>query len=190
MNLTEPQCGTDLGMIRTKAVPQPDGTYKISGQKIWISSGEHDFTDNIIHMVLARIEGAPAGTKGISLFVCPKFLVNDDGTLGERNKMVCAGLEHKMGIHGNATAVMVYDEAKAWLVGTENQGLRAMFVMMNEARLGTLGLQGLSIATAAYQAARRVRQGSPSQGRTRSPGRRIPTVRPIRSSCIRTCGGC
>ena len=152
MNLTEPQCGTDLGMIRTKAVPQPDGTYKISGQKIWISSGEHDFTDNIIHLVLARIEGAPQGTKGISLFVCPKFLVNDDGTLGERNKMVCAGLEHKMGIHGNATAVMVYDEAKAWLVGTENQGLRAMFVMMNEARLGT-GLQGLSIATAAYQAA-------------------------------------
>ncbi|HEY3813432.1 MAG TPA: acyl-CoA dehydrogenase C-terminal domain-containing protein [Caulobacteraceae bacterium] len=152
MNLTEPQCGTDLGMIRTKAVPQADGTYKISGQKIWISSGEHDFTDNIIHLVLARIEGAPAGTKGISLFVCPKFLIKDDGTLGERNKMVCAGLEHKMGIHGNATAVMVYDEAKAWLVGTENQGLRAMFVMMNEARLGT-GLQGLSIATAAYQAA-------------------------------------
>ncbi|HWE47503.1 MAG TPA: acyl-CoA dehydrogenase C-terminal domain-containing protein [Caulobacteraceae bacterium] len=152
MNLTEPQCGTDLGMIRTKAVPQADGTYKISGQKIWISSGEHDFTDNIIHMVLARIEGAPQGTKGISLFVCPKFLVKDDGTLGERNKMVCAGLEHKMGIHGNATAVMVYDEATGWLVGNENQGLRAMFVMMNEARLGT-GLQGLSIATAAYQAA-------------------------------------
>ena len=152
MNLTEPQCGTDLGLIRTKAVPQADGTYKISGQKIWISSGEHDFTDNIIHLVLARIEGAPQGTKGISLFVCPKFIVKDDGSLGERNKMVCAGLEHKMGIHGNATAVMVYDEATAWLVGHENQGLRAMFVMMNEARLGT-GLQGLSIATAAYQAA-------------------------------------
>ncbi len=152
MNLTEPQCGTDLGMIRTKAVPQADGTYKISGQKIWISSGEHDFTDNIIHLVLARIEGAPQGVKGISLFIAPKFLVNDDGSLGERNKLVCAGLEHKMGIHGNATAVMVYDEAKAWLVGKENEGLRAMFVMMNEARLGT-GLQGLSIATAAYQAA-------------------------------------
>ena len=152
MNLTEPQCGTDLGLIRTKAVPQADGTYKISGQKIWISSGEHDFADNIIHLVLARIEGAPAGTKGLSLFICPKFLVGDDGSLGARNTVVCAGLEHKMGIHGNATAVMVYDEAKAWLVGTENQGLRAMFVMMNEARLGT-GLQGLSIATAAYQAA-------------------------------------
>jgi alkylation response protein AidB-like acyl-CoA dehydrogenase len=152
MNLTEPQCGTDLGLIRTKAVKQADGTYRISGQKIWISSGEHDFTDNIIHLVLARIEGAPEGVKGISLFVAPKFLVNDDGSLGERNKLQCAGLEHKMGIHGNATAVMVYDEAKAWLVGKENEGLRAMFVMMNEARLGT-GLQGLSIATAAYQAA-------------------------------------
>jgi alkylation response protein AidB-like acyl-CoA dehydrogenase len=152
MNLTEPQCGTDLGMIRTKAVSQPDGTYKISGQKIWISSGEHDFTDNIIHLVLARIEGAPAGTKGISLFVCPKFILNEDGSPGERNTLQCAGLEHKMGIHGNATAVMVYDEAKAWLVGTENQGLRAMFVMMNDARLGT-GLQGLSIGAAAYQAA-------------------------------------
>jgi hypothetical protein len=152
MNLTEPQCGTDLGMIRTKAVPQADGTYKISGQKIWISSGEHDFTDNIIHLVLARIEGAPQGVKGISLFVAPKFMVNDDGSLGARNAMVCAGLEHKMGIHGNATAVMAYDEATAWLVGKENEGLRAMFVMMNEARLGT-GLQGLSIATAAYQAA-------------------------------------
>jgi alkylation response protein AidB-like acyl-CoA dehydrogenase len=152
MNLTEPQCGTDLGLIRTKAVKQADGSYKISGQKIWISSGEHDFTDNIVHLVLARIEGAPAGVKGISLFVCPKFLVNDDGTLGERNKLACAGLEHKMGIHGNATAVMAYDEATGWLVGQENAGLKAMFVMMNEARLGT-GLQGLSIGTAAYQAA-------------------------------------
>ena len=152
MNLTEPQCGTDLGLIRTKAVPEADGSYRISGQKIWISSGEHDFTDNIIHLVLARIEGAPGGVKGISLFVVPKFLVNDDGSLGERNNAKCAGLEHKMGIHGNATAVMVYEDAKGWLVGQENQGLRAMFVMMNEARLGT-GLQGLSIGTAAYQAA-------------------------------------
>jgi hypothetical protein len=152
MNLTEPQCGTDLGLIRTKAVPNGDGSYSITGQKIWISSGEHDFTDNIIHLVLARIEGAPAGIKGISLFVVPKFLVNADGSLGERNGAACAGLEHKMGIHGNATCVMAYENAKGWLVGQENQGMRAMFVMMNEARLGT-GLQGLSIGTAAYQAA-------------------------------------
>ena len=152
MNLTEPQCGTDLGLIRTKAVPNGDGSYSITGQKIWISSGEHDFTDNIIHLVLARIEGAPAGIKGISLFVVPKVLVNDDGSLGERNGVHCAGLEHKMGIHGNATCVMSYENAKGWLVGTENKGMAAMFVMMNEARLGT-GLQGHAIGTAAYQAA-------------------------------------
>ena len=153
MNLTEPQCGTDLGMIRTKAVPNGDGSYSITGQKIWISSGEHDFTDNIIHLVLARIEGAPAGIKGISLFVVPKHFVTEDGGVGERNEGVgCAGLEHKMGIHGNATCVMAYDGARGWLVGQENKGMAAMFVMMNEARLGT-GLQGLSIGTAAYQAA-------------------------------------
>jgi alkylation response protein AidB-like acyl-CoA dehydrogenase len=152
MNLTEPQCGTDLGLIRTKAVPNGDGSYRISGQKIWISSGEHDFTDNIIHLVLARIEGAPAGVKGISLFVVPKVLVNADGSPGERNSLQCAGLEHKMGIHGNSTCVMVYEDAKGWLVGEENAGLKTMFVMMNEARLGT-GLQGLSIGSAAYQAA-------------------------------------
>ena len=152
MNLTEPQCGTDLGLIRTKATPNADGSYSITGQKIWISSGEHDFTDNIIHLVLARIAGAPAGIKGISLFVVPKFLVNVDGSLGERNGVQCAGLEHKMGIHGNATCVMSYEGARGWLVGTENKGMAAMFVMMNEARLGT-GLQGLAIGTAAYQAA-------------------------------------
>ncbi len=153
MNLTEPQCGTDLGLIRTKAVPNGDGSYNITGQKIWISSGEHDFTDNIIHLVLARIEGAPEGIKGISLFVVPKTFVNEDGSLGERNAGAqCAGLEHKMGIHGNATCVMSYENAKGWLVGTENKGMAAMFVMMNEARLGT-GLQGLAIGTAAYQAA-------------------------------------
>ncbi|HZW16323.1 MAG TPA: acyl-CoA dehydrogenase C-terminal domain-containing protein [Brevundimonas sp.] len=153
MNLTEPQCGTDLGMIRTKAVPNGDGSYSITGQKIWISSGEHDFTDNIIHLVLARIEGAPAGIKGISLFVVPKYFVTEDGGVGERNEGAgCAGLEHKMGIHGNATCVMAYDGAKGWLVGQENKGMAAMFVMMNEARLGT-GLQGLSIGAAAYQAA-------------------------------------
>ncbi|MBU1345528.1 MAG: acyl-CoA dehydrogenase C-terminal domain-containing protein [Alphaproteobacteria bacterium] len=152
MNLTEPQCGTDLGMVRTKAVPQGDGTYKITGQKIWISAGEHDFTDNIIHTVLARVEGAPAGIKGLSLFLVPKFLVNEDGSIGERNALMCAGLEHKMGIHGNATAVMQYDGATGWLIGDEGRGMNNMFVVMNEARLGT-GLQGLAIGAAAYQAA-------------------------------------
>lgn len=152
MNLTEPQCGTDLGMVRTKAVPNGDGSYSITGQKIWISAGEHDFADNIIHTVLARVEGAVAGIKGLSLFVVPKFLVNEDGSLGERNGVACAGLEHKMGIHGNATAVMAYDNAKGWLIGEEGRGMNNMFVVMNEARLGT-GLQGLAIGDAAYQAA-------------------------------------
>ena len=152
MNLTEPQCGTDLGLVRTKAVPQADGSYKITGQKIWISAGEHDFADNIIHTVLARVEGAPAGIKGLSLFLVPKFLVNEDGSLGARNAVECAGLEHKMGIHGNATCVMAYDDATGWLIGEEGRGMNNMFVVMNEARLGT-GLQGLAIGTAAYQAA-------------------------------------
>ncbi len=152
MNLTEPQCGTDLGMVRTKAVPQGDGTYKITGQKIWISAGEHDFADNIIHTVLARVEGAPAGIKGLSLFLVPKVMVNEDGSLGERNSLLCTGLEHKMGIHGNATCVMQYEEATGWLIGEEGRGMNNMFVVMNEARLGT-GLQGLAIGAAAYQAA-------------------------------------
>jgi alkylation response protein AidB-like acyl-CoA dehydrogenase len=150
MNLTEPQSGTDLGLIKTKAVPQGDGTYKITGQKIWISAGEHDLTENIIHLVLARIEGAPEGTKGISLFVVPKVLVKDDGSLGERNALSCGGLEEKMGIHGNATCVMNYEGATGWLVGEEHKGLRVMFVMMNEARIG-VGLQGLSQSEVAYQ---------------------------------------
>jgi len=150
MNLTEPQCGTDLGLIKTRAVPQPDGSYKITGQKIWISGGEQDLTENIIHLVLARIEGAPEGIKGISLFVVPKFIVNDDGSLGERNPVTCGGLEEKMGIHGNATCVMNYDGATGWLVGQEHKGMRTMFVMMNEARLG-VGLQGLAQAEVAYQ---------------------------------------
>ncbi|WP_337181281.1 acyl-CoA dehydrogenase C-terminal domain-containing protein [Shinella sp.] len=150
MNLTEPHCGTDLGLLRTKAVPQADGSYKISGQKIFISAGEHDMSENIVHLVLARIEGAPEGTKGISLFIVPKFLLKDDGTPGERNTVSCGAIEHKMGIHGNATCVMNYDEAKGFLIGAENKGLNAMFVMMNEARLG-VGLQGLSIAEVAYQ---------------------------------------
>ena len=150
MNLTEPHCGTDLGLLRTKAVPQADGSYRISGQKIFISAGEHDMSDNIVHLVLARIEGAPEGVKGISLFIVPKFLLKDDGTPGDRNSVSCGAIEHKMGIHGNATCVMNYDEAKGFLIGAENKGLNAMFVMMNEARLG-VGLQGLSIAEIAYQ---------------------------------------
>ena len=132
MNLTEPQCGTDLGLIKTRAAPQADGSYAITGQKIFISAGEHDLAENIIHLVLARIEGAPAGVKGISLFVVPKFLVDDDGSLGARNGVSCGSIEHKMGIHGNSTCVMNYDGAKGWLVGEENRGLNAMFVMMNE----------------------------------------------------------
>ncbi len=150
MNLTEPHCGTDLGMMKTKAVPQPDGSYKITGQKIWISGGEQDLTENIIHLVLAKIEGAPDTIKGVSLFVVPKFLVNDDGSLGARNACSCGGLEEKMGIHGNATCVMNYDGATGWLVGEANKGMRTMFVMMNEARLG-VGLQGLAQAEISYQ---------------------------------------
>jgi len=150
MNLTEPHCGTDLGLLRTKAVPQGDGSYKISGQKIFISAGEHDMSDNIIHLVLARIEGAPEGVKGISLFIVPKLMVGDDGSLGDRNPVSCGSLEEKMGIHGNATCVMNYDEATGYLIGKENAGLKAMFVMMNEARLG-VGLQGQAMGEIAYQ---------------------------------------
>ena len=150
MNLTEPHCGTDLGLLRTKAVKQPDGSYKITGTKIFISAGEHDMSENIIHLVLARIEGAPAGTKGISLFVVPKIKVRDDGSLGARNGVTCGSIEEKMGIHGNATCVMNYDDASGWLIGEENRGLNAMFVMMNEARLG-VGVQGLALSEVAYQ---------------------------------------
>ncbi len=154
MNLTEPHCGTDLGLLRAKAVKQADGSYKISGTKIFISAGEHDLAHNIIHLVLARIEGAPTGTKGISLFVVPKFMVGDDGTPGARNGVSCGSLEEKMGIHGNATCVMNYDGAVGWLVGEENRGLPAMFTMMNEARLG-VGIQGLAQSEVAYQNAAR-----------------------------------
>ncbi|MBZ6078613.1 acyl-CoA dehydrogenase C-terminal domain-containing protein [Microvirga puerhi] len=150
MNLTEPHCGTDLGLLKTKAVPNGDGSYAITGTKIFISAGEHDMADNIVHLVLARIEGAPAGTKGISLFVVPKILVKEDGSLAERNGVSCGSLEHKMGIHGNATCVMNYDGAKGWLIGQENRGLNAMFVMMNEARLA-VGVQGLAQSEVAYQ---------------------------------------
>jgi len=150
MNLTEPHCGTDLGLIKTKAVPNGDGSYRITGTKIFISAGEHDLTENIVHLVLARIEGAPEGTKGISLFVVPKFLLGPDGAPGERNAVSCGSLEHKMGIHGNATCVMNYDGATGWLVGVEHRGLPAMFTMMNEARLG-VGIQGLAQSEVAYQ---------------------------------------
>jgi alkylation response protein AidB-like acyl-CoA dehydrogenase len=150
MNLTEPQCGTDLGLLRTKAVKQADGSYKISGTKIFISAGEHDLTENIIHLVLARIEGAPAGIKGVSLFVVPKVLVNADGSLGAPNGVTCGSIEHKMGIHGNSTCVMNYDGATGWLIGEENKGMQAMFVMMNEARLG-VAVQGLAQSEVAYQ---------------------------------------
>jgi alkylation response protein AidB-like acyl-CoA dehydrogenase len=152
MNLTEPHCGTDLGLLRTKAVPQGDGSYHLTGQKIWISGGEQDFTDNIVHLVLARIEGAPAGVKGISLFVVPKFIPDAEGKPGKRNTVSCVGLEEKMGIHGNSTCVIAHDDSVGWLVGEENAGLKIMFVMMNEARLG-VAVQGLSQAEGAYQAA-------------------------------------
>jgi hypothetical protein len=150
MNLTEPQCGTDLGLVRTRATPQSDGTYKLSGTKIFISAGEHDLVENIVHLVLARIDGAPAGTKGISLFLVPKFVPAADGALGARNAVACGSLEEKMGIHGNATCVMNYDGATGWLIGEANRGLQAMFTMMNEARLG-VGVQGLALSEVAYQ---------------------------------------
>ena len=150
MNLTEPHCGTDLGLMRTKAVPQGDGSYQITGQKIFISAGEHDLADNIIHLVLAKAPGGGEGTKGISLFIVPKFLVTADGALGARNALSVGKIEDKMGIHGNATCVMNYDGATGWLLGDLHKGMRAMFTMMNEARLG-VGLQGYAQAEAAYQ---------------------------------------
>src|SRR5271154_2348414 len=150
MCLTEPHCGTDLGLIKTRAVPEPDGSYAITGQKIFISAGEHDLADNIVHLVLARIEGAPAGVKGISLFLVPKFLVGEDGSLGARNGVTCGSIEHQMGINGNTTAVLNFDGAKGWLVGEQHRGLPAMFVMMNGARLG-VAVQGLGVSEVAYQ---------------------------------------
>ena len=150
MNLTEAHCGTDLGLLRTKAEPQADGSYRVTGSKIFISAGEHDLADNIIHLVLAKIPGGPDGVKGISLFIVPKILVNASGELGERNAVSCGSIEEKMGIHGNATCVMNYDGAVGYLVGEEHQGLKTMFIMMNAARLG-VAVQGLSQAEAAYQ---------------------------------------
>jgi alkylation response protein AidB-like acyl-CoA dehydrogenase len=150
MNLTEPHCGTDLGLLRTKAVKHGDGSYRITGTKIFISAGEHDLAENIVHLVLARIDGAPAGVRGISLFVVPKVLINADGSLGRRNAVTCGSIEEKMGIHGNATCVMNYDGATGGLIGEENHGLNAMFTLMNAARLG-VGVQGLGLSEVAYQ---------------------------------------
>ncbi len=150
MNMTESHCGTDLGLIRTRAEPRGDGKYDITGEKIFISAGEHDLTENIIHLVLARTAGAPAGTKGLSLFIVPKILLKDDGSLGERNAVTCTKLERKMGIHASATCVMNYDGATGYLLGKEQDGMRAMFTMMNEARIG-VGLQGLGQAVLGYQ---------------------------------------
>ncbi|WP_250483018.1 acyl-CoA dehydrogenase C-terminal domain-containing protein [Caballeronia sp. GaOx3] len=150
MCLTEPHCGTDLGILRTKAEPNSDGSYALTGTKIFISSGEHDMAENIVHLVLARLPGAPMGTKGISLFIVPKFVPDAGGAIGERNGIKCGSIEHKMGIHGNATCVMNLDGATGWLVGEANKGLNAMFVMMNAARLG-VGMQGLGLTEVAYQ---------------------------------------
>ncbi len=150
MNLTEPHCGTDLGLMRTKAEPQDNGSYKITGQKIFISAGDHDMADNIVHLVLAKVPGGPEGIKGVSLFIVPKFLVDDEGAIGARNGVSVGSIEEKMGIHGNSTCVLNYDEAEGYLLGDLNKGMRAMFTMMNEARLG-VGMQGLSAAEVAYQ---------------------------------------
>ncbi|MBS1219298.1 MAG: acyl-CoA dehydrogenase [Proteobacteria bacterium] len=152
MCLTEAQCGTDLAQIRTRAMPQADGSYKLSGSKIFISSGEHDLTDNIVHIVLARLPGAPAGTRGISLFIVPKFLVKPDGTPGERNTVACGSIEHKMGIHANATATLNFDDASGYMIAEPNKGLEAMFTFMNSARIGT-AIQGIAHAEASFQGA-------------------------------------
>ncbi len=178
MNLTEPQCGTDLGLIKTRAEPNADGSWSITGTKIFISSGEHDLTENIIHLVLAKTPGAPDSVKGISLFIVPKFLVNDDGSLGERNGVSCGSIEHKMGIHANSTCVMNYDGATGYLVGEEMKGLAAMFIMMNHARLG-VGLQGLGVAEVArqnaVQYAKDRRQGRSLTG-AKEPGEKADTL--------------
>ncbi|MCH8686109.1 acyl-CoA dehydrogenase C-terminal domain-containing protein [Pedomonas mirosovicensis] len=179
MNLTEPHCGTDLGLIRTKAEPQADGTYKITGTKIFISAGEHDLAENIIHLVLAKMPDSPDNVKGISLFLVPKFLVNEDGSLGARNAVSCGSIEKKMGIHGNATCVLNYDGATGWLVGEKEKGLAAMFIMMNAARLG-VGLQGLAISEAAYQNAviyaRERLQGRALTGPVNKEGKADPII--------------
>jgi acyl-CoA dehydrogenase len=175
MNLTEPQAGSDLNAVRTRAERAGDGSYRLFGQKIFITYGEHDMAENIVHLVLARLPGAPAGTRGLSLFLAPKYLVNADGSLGTRNDLRCASIEHKLGIHGSPTCVMAYGDdagAQAWLIGEENRGLAAMFVMMNAARLA-VGTQGVAIGDRAYQQAlayaRERRQGRAAKGEAMSP---------------------
>src|SRR5574338_905662 len=175
MNLTEPHCGTDLGLLKTRAEPNDDGSDSITGTKIFISSGEHDLSENIIHLVLAKRTGAPDNVKGISLFVVPKFLVNEDGSLGERNKLGCGAIEKKMGIHGNSTCVMNYDGATGYLVGEAEKGLQAMFIMMNAARLG-VGLQGLAQGEVAYQNAVAYAKDR-RQGRALKPEDRDPDAK-------------
>jgi alkylation response protein AidB-like acyl-CoA dehydrogenase len=175
MNLTEPHCGTDLGLLKTRAEPQPDGSYKITGTKIFISSGEHDLAENIIHLVLAKIAGAPDNVKGISLFIVPKFLVGEDGSIGTRNGVSCGSIEEKMGIHGNSTCLLNYDDAEGYLVGEPEKGLAAMFIMMNAARLG-VGLQGLAQGEVAYQNAVTYARDR-RQGRALVPGERDPDAR-------------
>ena len=189
MNLTEPQAGSDLAAVRTRAVPQGDGTYKLFGQKIFITFGEHDYTENIIHLVLARTPDAPEGVKGISLFVVPKFLVNDDGSLGARNDVHCVSIEHKLGIHASPTAVLAYGDnggAVGYLVGEENRGLEYMFIMMNLARF-SVGMEGVGISERAYQRA-------VAYARDRVQGKAVGLgqgrARRHRSSSIRTSGGC
>ena len=187
MNLTEPQAGSDLAAVRTKAVPQGDGSYKLYGNKIFITYGEHDYTDNIVHLVLARTPDAPEGVKGISLFVVPKFLVNADGSLGARNDVRCVSLEHKLGIHASPTAVLAFGDhggAVGYIVGEENRGLEYMFVMMNLARFG-VGMQGVGLAERARTSARRLCARARA-GRATGEGRR-PTPA---SSAIPTCAGC
>ncbi|MEM9670026.1 MAG: acyl-CoA dehydrogenase [Pseudomonadota bacterium] len=164
MNLTEPQAGSDVGALKTKAIPNGDGSYAITGQKIYITWGDHDIAENIIHLVLARLPDAPEGSKGVSLFVAPKFLVNADGSLGERNALKCIGLEKKLGIHASPTCVMEYEGAKAWLIGAANNGLACMFTMMNSARLN-VGLEGVAVGEAAYQTAHAYAQER-KQGKT------------------------
>ena len=179
MNLTEPHCGTDLGLMRTKAIPEHDGSYTITGQKIFISAGDHDLAENIIHLVLAKIEGAPSGTRGVSLFIVPKYLIKDDGTLGQRNGLSVGRIEDKMGIHGNATCLMNYDGAVGYLLGEPHKGLRAMFTMMNEARLG-VGIQGYAQAEVAYQNAleysKERLQGRDATGTKNSDGPADPLI--------------
>ena len=175
MNLTEPQAGTDLGLLKTRAEPQADGSYKITGTKIFISAGEHDLAENIIHLVLAKITGAPDNVKGISLFIVPKFLVNEDGSLGARNAVSCGSIEEKMGIHGNSTCLLNYDGATGWLVGTAEKGLEAMFIMMNAARLG-VGAQGLAQGEVAYQNGLAYAKDR-RQGRALNPAEREAEVR-------------